>query len=526
LASSQYFDFIGTFWELIPAADKERMGELWHGYEQAMSSVYQKFVEVDLNCTVRDLQQYSVERWLSYTFNADNQLNKPAIFTSTRDLSIGLNLTSVFLLKFRINGGVPFTVNVAGATPTSTQISEIVAKINAVAGFAFARSVSENLLIQLTSNTSGPTSQIEILEPASSDATEAVLGLSALALPATYPEFPYAYTLPYQRIVDIPELQDAIRPESSPTVFTSGVDYFVDPSGLLSFKEAPPSVPLWATKTLFDEEVPWNNFGFLMGIYQPNTPLYLSVIQGLWFAFWTGPKPSSVKSALYLLFGLPVAQEVSTVTAVSTTEIETTSPDGIVRLFAVPPALNPIVVVGQALTRFQPLVDGIEIFDKINAPGFVTLEVGRPGVQRFLTESASVGPGDTDETKALTLLEEHTFLPQISVNAFISSGISLSNVRRFLEDIKPLNKTFFFDIIVGKFSDELVPGERLGFDVDINVTPNLDSNETTFQPPADLETYETVDNPGLDLDSNGFVFRDSALIEVYSFAVLIDSFTA
>jgi len=39
-------------------------------------------------------------------------------------------------------------------------------------------------------------------------------------------------------------------------------------------------------------------------------------------------------------------------------------------------------------------------------------------------------------------------------------------------------------------------------------------------------TYETVDNPGLDLDQNGVLMQEALEVDVYSFGVLIDSFTA
>ena len=61
---------------------------------------------------------------------------------------------------------------------------------------------------------------------------------------------------------------------------------------------------MWARRSLFDQENPWNNFGFLMNIYQKNSVRYVNVLQGLWFAFWTGPRPSNVKISLYLLFDL------------------------------------------------------------------------------------------------------------------------------------------------------------------------------------------------------------------------------
>lgn len=512
---------------MLPDADKNRLGETWQGYEQVFASAYQKFVEVDLNIAIKDMQSYSTERWIKYTFNSENEVLRPPIYTSTQDISMGVNLNSRYLLRFKINGGTPIEVDIRGANPLSTTINEIVSKINAAVGFDFARTIFENTIIQLVSPTSGPGSSIEILVPSNplKDASEFVLGLQTSDLPAFFPEFPYVYMLPESNIVNIPTFQDKIRDEASPTIFSSGVDYAVEASGIVSFKELPNEI-LWAKKTLYDEETPWHNFGFLMDIYQKNTPAYLSILQGLWYAFWTGPKPENLKIALYLLFGLPTAQEDATVTRVTPTEVETTSDSGVIHTFTIPTDLIAIVSVGQSVTRFQPLVSGIDIFDKISRPGFITNEIGRAGIERFLTEQASRGVGDTDETKALRMLEEHTFLPQISVDAFISPDINLGNVKIFLDTIKPLSKTYLFQVIVGTFKDELAIEEKLGLDIDINITPNVDSNQTTFLEQSDLDSYETVDNDALNLDSDGVLMQEDVEVEVYSFGFLIDSFVA
>lgn len=527
MASKQYFNFVGSFWDLLSEDDRTKMGETWQGYEQVFASVYQKFVENDLNIAVRTLQPYSTERWLQYLFNANNVILRPPIFTSTQDLSAGLNLSVRYMVKFSIDDGTPYELDLRGLNPLSTTMDEIVAKINSSVGFEFARTIFQNSIIQLVAPTAGVNSNIKIFSATDpdKDATEFVFGLQFSDLPLTSPKFPYVYALPYSKVVDIPSFQDKIRDESDPDLLIKDTDYSIEKNGLIAFKNQPPTV-LWAKRTLFDEETPWNNFGFLMDIYQKNTASYLSVIQGLWYAFWSGPKPDNLKRALYLLFGLPVAQEDTTVTLVTTTQIETTSQEGLVRTFSIPDQLVAIVQEGQTVERFEPLVDGIDVFDKINLPGFIQEEIGRAGIDRFLTEKASRGTGDTDETKALRMLEEHTFLPQISVDAFISPDINLRNVKTFLETIKPLSKAFLFQVIVGTFKEKLAFQEKLAFDISIDVTPNLDSNQTTFLQQADLDAYETSANSGLDLDTDGVQFQEGMEVEVYSFGLLIDSFVA
>lgn len=528
MSSTFYFDFLGSVWDYLPEEDRERFGELWQGYEQVFASVYQKFAENNINVVIEDLLPFSTERWLPYKFNSDNFVSRPAVFTSTQDLSLGVNLLQKYMVRFRIDGGLEFSVDLRGANPQRTVISEIIQKINDKAGFEFAKPIFDNTILQLTSPTSGASSSIEILPTNSSanNASEFVLGVLPSDLPKKVPEFPYTYTLPYQRVASIPLFRDQVRDENVSVSLSEGTDYAIEDKTVVAFKEEPPE-DLWAKRTLVDEENPWNNFGFLMDIYQPNSPRYVNVLQGLWYAFWTGPRPKNVRIALYLLFGLPTARENATVTEASQTKIKLTGTSGEDYEYEVPDGLDPAVSAGESVPKFTPLVTGIEVFDKINSPGFIENEIGRAGIQRFLLDEASRGSGaDTDETKALRMLEEYTFLPQISVESFITPDIDLSNVKTFLDAIKPLNKTYLFQVIVGAFKDELPFKDFAANHPNTDLSPTLDSNETTYLESATLDSYETTEIQGLNLDPNGILFEETLAIEVYSSGSLIDSFDA
>lgn len=528
MSSRQYFDFLGSVWEMLPEEDKGRFGELWHGYEQIFASVQQKFLEHNLNIVTQTLRPYSVERWLPYIFNSKNFISKPAVFTSRQDLSVGVNLTSRYLLRFRIDNTSEFEVNIQGPIPESTPITHIIDRINIASGFRFARAIFEGTIVQLVSPTSGVNSRIEVLPTSipSANACEFVLGLESSELPKKYPEFPYIYSLPYPRVAKIPELRTLIREDNLPLIMREGSDFIVENYKTVSFADSPPE-KLWARRTMFDEETPWNNYGFLMDIYAPNNQSYANLIKGLWYAFWTGPRPANVKTSLYLLFGLPTAPYDGTVGEVTSEKISIISASGKITEFEVPVNLTPIVETGEQVKLFQPLVDGITVYDKINYPGFVREEIGRTGLDRFLTESASRGSSpETDESKALDLLDEYTFLPQISVDAFITPDINLSNVRTFLDTIRPVNKAYMFQVIVGAFEDPIPFEERLEFDIDVDVTPSVDYNQTTYMEAAPREDYEENDNGALNLDSDGVLFQEKVEIEVYSFGTLIDSFTA
>lgn len=528
MASPHYLDYLGSVWSALPEEDKARLGELWQGFEQVVASVYQKYLEGSLNIAQQDLQAFSTERWLPYTFDETNFIEQPAIYTSSQDISLGVNLTFRYLLRLSVDGGPEIEVDTRGVVPGITRLPEIIAAINGAFNFAFAGGVFDNTVLQLVSPTTGVNSRITVLPASdpSKDAAEFILGLQDIDLPKSFPEFPFIYQTPYPSLVGIPRLQDHIRDESVSLFLDETTDYQVGALATIAFKETPPA-SLWARRSMFDQENPWNNYGFLMDIYEKNSVRYVDVIKGLWYAFWTGPRPENVKRALYLLFGLPVAEQDGVVTSVVGTTITTTdTKGGAVRTFTVPSGLVAIVTAGQALTQFQPLVSGVQVFDKVNSPGFIAEQIGRAGIQRFLTEDASRGPGDTDETKALTLLEEYTFLPQIQVEAFIHPDINLGNVKTFLDAIKPLNKTYLFQIIAGSFRDQIGVGDRSNLAWAVDLTENVDANETTFLQQSDLDLYETTDNSALNLDQSGVLCQETVAIEVRSFGFLIDSFFA
>ena len=527
MSSPYYFDFLSAVWERFPDKDRERFAELWMGYEQVLAAIYQKQLELNLNIGVADLQPYATERWLPYSFASANFVERAAELISTQDLSVGVNLTKKHLLKIGFNKGSPIELSVAGAEPKTTTIFEIKDKINLVFGFPFCSLIFEDTVVKLASPTKGYLSSVEIYPTSNPElnACEFVLGVDPNDLPDEYPKYRYPYTMPYTKVAEIPELRDKIRDESYSVLLKENVDYVVEETGVISFKEVPLE-SMWAARTQTDTETPWYNYGFLTGIYQKNNARYVQVLQGLWFALWNGPKPANIKIALYLLFGLPVAPVISVATKVTSTEIEVTGNDGTVYPFAVPTGLDPAVSLGQSLYQFQPLVTGIDVFDKINYPGFIEAEIGREGIQRFLTEDATRGYGDTDETKALKMLEEYTFLPQISVETFVYPDINLGNVKIFLDAFRPLNKTYLFQVIVGSFRDLLGVTDRIGIHAYIDLTSNLDSNETTFMDEDTLLAYETTPMEGLDLDPHGVLFEERVEVEVRSFGVLTDSFVA
>jgi len=195
----------------------------------------------------------------------------------------------------------------------------------------------------------------------------------------------------------------------------------------------------------------------------------------------------------------------------------------------IPSGLHPVVSVGQRLQRFDPFTDGIAVIDHVNYPGYFAIEVGRDGLQRYLTESASRGTAaGTDETKALTTAELSTFLIQVSADSFVSKSINIANVKSFLASVRPMSKTFIFQLLVA-VDDTIVTDESISINVNIDVTPKVDYNPWLEADPLLLDLAEVLAGEELCLDSEVFGDNERTQVDVYHDAstvpVFIETFT-
>jgi hypothetical protein len=499
---SQYiFDYLNDIWSLLPEQDQIRFGETWKAYEQTYGDIYMQQFQVDMANTIQWLPLYNVKRWLQHTFDATTAVaGGPAGFPYSYQLQEA-DIVSIPLLQNTIHDNL--------VTAELVQDTDyVVAFGTAVISFAVSPYVSCGLPLASRDGTvvSVTSTTITVLYEDSSDGS---------------------FTIPSNSTAVVAVGDDV----TSATPLVSG-PY------------------MWAKDTLCNFETPYNNYGYLMGIYAPNTAQYLKSVKGLWYAFWNGPSPENIRRSLFLLFGLPSASYAGTVTAVNAFDITLTYQDTSTETFAIPNGLEVAVAVGQVVTQFQPLVTGIEVLDKINSPGFVAQYVGRPNIQTFLTQYASKGPGpDTDETRALILLEQNTFLPQIDVNCFISSSISLANVQTFLNSIKPKSRTYFPQIVVATLEEEfslLDTGFRnnyndtwpngqpcLGLAVALDAQPDVDWNNNTAGDQSQWDDAETNPLTGMTLDDSVMCFGDYVVLKVYEFSTtgvpgsgtLIDTYT-
>jgi len=328
-----------------------------------------------------------------------------------------------------------------------------------------------------------------------------------------------------KNIVSIPNLRNLV---DSPTeIMIEGIDYVVR-DGLLSTRTAfklselgPEEDRLrqmWAESTKVDRETPYRNFGVLIDFFRKNSEEYKLALQGLWYTFWTGSTPGNLQRGLHILLGLPFARRAGTVTRVDETlgEIDVTDPRGQVITYLIPSGLDPVVTRNQEVPRFTSLTTGVNIIDRNNEPGFVANRLGRAGISRFLTSNASRGLGDTDETKALALLEHHLFLPQILVEA-VTRRVNVTELVTFLDNMKPQWTEYVFSFQSEESETVTFTEEDLGFDIAIDLTTTVTNNEFNLSFAHDL--FIRSANTG-NLDGTGSQATGNFFDNAFNFATL------
>lgn len=286
-------------------------------------------------------------------------------------------------------------------------------------------------------------------------------------------------------LVSIPTLQERL---SGPEVLLEeGVDYIVS-EGVLALRRAFPLSKLgpedrrqrvlWAETVKVDRETPYRNFGVLIDFYRENSEAYKQALQGLWYAFWTGSTPGNIRRGIHILLGLPFAKRAGTVTKVdeSAAVIDVTDSRGQIISYTIPSGLTATVEVGDEVDRFAALTDGVQIFDRNNEPGFVKTRLGRSGIARFLTTGATRGRGNTDETKALELLENHLYIPQVLVEA-ISESVNVQELVRFLDNMKPAWSEYVFSFAVEESEGIEFEDEDAEVELSIDLTSTVSNND-------------------------------------------------
>ena len=70
--SKYIFKFLSSSWDFLPRKDRDRMSNLWKGYEQVFADVYQRFYELDQSININSMPVYLSTRWNNYSFTEEN----------------------------------------------------------------------------------------------------------------------------------------------------------------------------------------------------------------------------------------------------------------------------------------------------------------------------------------------------------------------------------------------------------------------------------------------------------------------
>lgn len=542
-AADHMWRFLGDVWANLPRTDRDMLSEVWKSYEQVFADILQQAYEFDFSHIVEKCPVFMTRRWLKYTFDFTSQIKTPVTFTAPLDISAGVDLSERYILAFTVDGHY-YEIDIRGAGDL-TSAKEIAAKINSVLKFSFVSVLYENAVLKFTSKRNDDQADIRFEIPRGRpdlNCADLVLGLTNSQLNKSMGEYRWTYDLrrayagetavndpeSTYEIWHIPELINGIRTESVTVVLAENTDYIIDPQTQIIAFQSKPYHAMYARVTKIYERSAAYNFGWLINYVDNKLPpdVYNHVLKGLWFCYWMGGRPEFIRSALCLLFGLPVAREEGTVVDIGKfvnyfTEqtITVANRSGREFEYTVPMGLRASVKVGDRITRFQPLSTGVEVYDSVNRPGFVKRDLGAYNIARFLTPNAT----DADVEKALEMLENNTFLPQINVNAFTREGINLRAIRKFLDAIKPLHKTYHMQMIVAEPEDPINIKERRQIHIELDVSQTLDSNIYRRLLPRDRAFVEagvvppgTVDPstglpailPVVDLDAEDICFHE------------------
>lgn len=261
-----------------------------------------------------------------------------------------------------------------------------------------------------------------------------------------------------QTVMSVPRLQDAV---TAPTYYLyEGTDYEIE-NASFRFKE-PPSESLWAEYSTYDEGTLVNNFGTNVGIDGTSSKELRSKIRGLYYAYYQGPTPNSIRTGVQILLGLPIAEEAGTVEAINEAysgefgEI-TINETG----YLYPLEVGTDLEVGDEVAAFAPLSRGVEIKDYISYPEWwFNFDISE--VQKY-----------------------HTFAIFLNIDAFEVDNLEDAAV--FVKTIKPTWKDAFV-VVYKEVEDTVDLDDEVAFVATLNLydtpcemPPLVVSDESIFE---------------------------------------------
>ena len=319
-------------------------------------------------------------------------------------------------------------------------------------------------------------------------------------------------------LVDLPALQEHIVIVDDEATLRRNVDFFLEDfrgAKALRFlsgnspdvwEGAIPPDRLWAEYSFIDNNpVIEANFGEPAGLTLddlaglPGNVDYLSAVRGIWYAFFNGPRPNNIRIGAQIFLGLPFAEQTGIIEEIRSDFSPSTgrilvrdaANNEIVRSYAHPATLDlevsPITgnryVVGDLVSQFAPLVEGVEITDYVKNPTWFAGVVQQgvfTEVQKYHTFSVRMDSAIFDLSAlllvrdfVLTIKPTYTY-PVILVELNLGDGSDLS-----ITDFIVSRGTMLLDdnpcgILGSMIFDDTIPGGggwRNQFDNDETTPP-------------------------------------------------------
>jgi len=528
--ASFLFKYLGDVWSSLPAADKRVLSDFWRGMVQVAGDLYTEAQEDDLSVGIFDIPVYNNVRWNYYYFNNDTFIGDgiyPSPAPSGYTDPDGLNL-------------IP--------APSGY--------INLTYPYAYSLGNSKIVIIPtLQDRTDKP---YAILENTIDYITDSNGYIYFKQDPSSYfpSESPFHTTKklyakntfvnnerPYKNFGVLVDYYDTNSPQYLNILRSMWFAYWTGPRpqnikvtlcllfglpvainpGIVNEITDRISVNI---RTVFGDG--FNVTAVTNGIHNLVSGQIITMVG--WGAGFDGNYTIVVTSPTTFTYAAVGVSTTHTGTAIATgnTVIKITDIYGIQTSYILPTGTVSLVTVGQQLTQyFNPLSTGVEVIDKIIKPGFVTTDVGRQGIRKYLTEQATLGSAlDTDETMALTIMEDSLFLVEIDINS-ISRTVNLFDVQNFLRNIKPHYTDYVLQVILNVTDDIIVLGEQFSnssqMSMDITLTYDFNMPNTINDPM--FNDYATVGNINCNLDEEGLCPIDTTTITVRdSLGDIIDYF--